>query len=64
MIIKSWDEFHRVAFEYQNVDELQRSRADAMTNFLMDSEASSNYRAAEIYEPGYWTDEEGLPYGV
>ena len=27
-------------------------------------EASSMYRAADIYEPGYWTDEEGLPHGV
>jgi hypothetical protein len=64
MIIKSWDEFRRAVMEYQNVDELQRSRYNGIKGFLMDAENSSLYRAADIYEPGYWTDEEGLPYGV
>ena len=64
MIIKTWDEFRRAVMEYQNVDELQRSRYHGIKNFLMDAEASSIYRAADIYEPGYWTDEEGLPHGV
>lgn len=64
MIIKTWDEFRRAVMEYQNVDELQRSRYNGIKDFLMDAEASSIYRAGEIYEPGYWTDEEGLPHGI